>query len=538
MVPRLSYLIVQQAIRFFVLTAMHVAACGVGNCLVAAERPNVVVILADDLGFSDIGCYGGEIQTPNLDRLAMNGLRFTQFYNTARCWPTRGSLLTGYYAQQIRRDALDKKLPGQGQRPAWAPLLPQRLQPLGYRSYISGKWHVDGDPLKEGFDRSYILDDHDRYFAPRNHRLDGQALPTPQLDENYYATTEIANRAIEFLSEHQSQHGDKPFFAYVAFTSPHFPLHARAEDIAKYQDAYKIGWDGIRQNRSAKQKALGLMSSEPGPLESAVGPPYRFKNVQEQLGSIDTLQEVAWESLDETHRVFQAQKMATHAAMVDRMDQEIGRIVDQLSAMKCLDNTILFFLSDNGASAEVMIRGDGHDQNAAPGSASSFLCLGPGWSRAANTPFRRHKTWVHEGGISTPLVVHWPAGKLMAGGLRTQTGHVIDLVPTIVELCGGQVKPADPATPKLAGESLAKVLTENASLDQRDLWWLHEGNRAVRRENWKLVASHDQPWELYDLANDRSESVDLASQNPDLVKKLTEAWQAMFEKVKKDAALP
>ncbi len=513
---------------------MYTAGIGI----FANEKPNVIVILADDLGFSDIGCYGGEIQTPNLDRLAKNGIRFTQFYNTARCWPTRGSLLTGFYAQQIRRDALEKNTPGQGKRPAWAPLLPQRLKSLGYRSYVSGKWHLDGEPTKQGFDRSYILDDHDRFFGPRNHRLDGQALPVPGLSDNYYATTEIANRAIEFLSEHESKHGDQPFFAYVAFTSPHFPLHARAEDIAKYKNIYQAGWDSIRKSRSSKQRTMGLMSTAPGPLESAIGPPYQFENVQEQLAQVDTLQEVAWDSLDDAHQAFLVHKMAIHAAMVDRMDQEIGRIVDQLSAMKCLDNTILFFLSDNGASAEIMIRGDGHDPNAVPGSASTFLCLGPGWSRAANTPFRRHKTWVHEGGISTPLIVHWPAGKLRGGDLRSQTGHVIDMAPTIVEMCGGVWNPTTPAAPGQSGKSLFSAIVGDEKIGPRDLWWLHEGNRAIRRGDWKLVASRDQAWELYDLASDRAETTDVASKYPDRVQKLAEAWQSMFDKIKADAALP
>ncbi len=514
------------------------SAFTVGKGLFANEKPNVIVILADDLGYSDIGCYGGEIQTPNLDRLAKNGIRFTQFYNTARCWPTRGSLLTGYYAQQIHRDALEKNSPGQGKRPAWALLLPQRLKSLGYRSYVSGKWHLDGEPTKQGFDRSYILDDHDRFFGPRNHRLDGQALPVPELSDNYYAATEIANRAIEFLSEHESKHGDQPFFAYVAFTSPHFPLQARAEDIAKYKNIYQAGWDSIRKSRSTKQGTLGLISTEPGPLESAIGPPYQFENVQKQLGKVDTFQEVAWDSLDDAHQAFQVQKMAIHAAMVDRMDQEIGRIVDQLSAMKCLDNTILFFLSDNGASAEIMIRGDGHDPNAVPGSASTFLCLGPGWSRAANTPFRRHKTWVHEGGISTPLIVHWPAGKLRGGDFRSQSGHVIDMAPTIVEMCGGIWNPTTPDAPGPSGKSLFSAIVGDEKIGPRDLWWLHEGNRAIRRDDWKLVASRDQSWELYDLAIDRAETTDVASQYPDRVKELADAWQSMFDKIKADAAFP
>jgi arylsulfatase A-like enzyme len=491
------------------------------------ERPNFLVILADDLGYSDLGCYGGEIDTPNLDSLADSGLRFTQFYNTSRCWPTRAALLTGYYPQQVGFDTLPN-VPNKRQRPAWARLLPEYLRPLGYRSYHSGKWHLDGGPVAGGFDRSYSLNDQDRFFSPQKHTLDDQPLPPVERNTGYYATTEVANRAIEFLKEHAEQHRDKPFFEYVAFTSPHFPLHALPEDIERYKDTYRVGWDETRQRRWQRVETLLQLPGKLSPLESSIGPPYGFVRTHKILGPREVYRETPWVDLSDEQRDFQAAKMAIHAAMVDRMDKEIGRLLQQLRDMNALDNTLIMFLADNGASAEVMVRGDGYDATAPPGSADAFLCLGPGWSRAANTPFRRHKTWTHEGGIATPFIVHWPAGIAAAGQLRTAVGHVIDISPTILSLAGGQWpneyngKPRPPA----AGRDLSKAFTNEANTD-RELWWLHENNRALRAGDWKLVATNGGPWELYDLANDRTENKNLAAENPDKVSELQQRWQSL-----------
>jgi arylsulfatase A-like enzyme len=492
-------------------------------------RPNVVIILADDLGYSDLGCYGGEIQTPNLDGLAKNGLRMTQFYNTARCWPTRGALLTGYYAQAIRRDTLPGIQSGSGgTRPPWARLLPEMLRPLGYRSYHSGKWHIDGKPSDNGFDRSYLLQDGGRYFSPKNHLEDDKPLPQPPPGSGYYSTTAIADHAIKCLKEHSAKHTDQPFFSYVAFLAPHFPLHALSEDIARYKDRFNDGWDAKRQARWERIQKLGLVKGNLSNVERDVGPPYDFPDALKKLGPGEANRPLAWSDLTPEQQQFQAAKMAIHAAMIDRMDREIGRIIVQLKETKQLDNTLLFFLSDNGASAEIMVRDDGHDQAAEPGSANSHLCLGPGWSSVANTPFRRHKTWVHEGGISTPLIVHWPAGIKARDELRYCTGHVVDLVPTILEAASGAgpSTKANDARLSLHGKSLIPVFTKDNTVERDCLWWSHEGNRAIRVGNWKLVAAARQPWELYDLNADRSESTNLAEKMPDRAAELARLWEA------------
>jgi arylsulfatase len=503
----------------------------------ATDQPNVVVILADDLGFSDLGCYGGEIETPNLDRLAKNGLRFTQFYNTARCWPTRAALLTGYYAQQVRRDTLPG-VPsgGRGKRPAWARLLPDMLKPLGYRSYHSGKWHIDGMPLAGGFDRSYYLRDQGRFFNPRVHWEDDRKLPPVEPGTGYYSTTAIANHAVKCLKDHQEKHAGQPFFHYLAFTAPHFPLHALPEDIARYRDRYRRGWRLVRQQRWRRLKHLGIVDGVLSEVEREIGPPYHFPAALKTLGAGEVNRPLAWSALTDQQQEFQAVKMAIHAAMIDRMDRAIGRVLDQLRAMDAFDNTLIFFLSDNGASAEIMVRADGHDPAAAPGSAASYLCLGPGWSTTANTPFRRHKTWVHEGGIATPLIAHWPKGIAARGELRRNVGHVIDLVPTILEAAGGkrlekwEGKPV-PAPP---GKSLVPVFANDDTVGREYLWWSHERNRAIRVGDWKLVAAGATgPWELYNLRADRAETNNRAAQYPDKVHELQQAWTQRLHEFRK-----
>ena len=389
------------------------------------KRPNVVIILADDLGFSDLGCYGGEIATPHLDGLAKDGLKFTQCYNTARCWPSRAALLTGYYAQQVNRDPA-------GQRPKWAALLPDLLKPAGYRSYHSGKWHVDGPVLAGGFARSYHLEDPQHNFSPTHHVLDDRPLPRPGPGDGYYTTTAIAQRALDWLAEHESKHRGDQFFLYVAFTSPHFPLQALPEDIARYRDRFKAGWDQVRKDRWKRQRDAGLVDGELSPRDPRTIPEWNTKEAElaRKIGPGEVAHAVAWDELTEAQKEFQATKMAIHAAMVDRIDREVGRVLARLEATGHRDDTLVLFASDNGASAEQMIRGDGHDPSAPPGSARSFLCLGPGWSTASNTPFRLHKSWVHEGGIATPLIAHWPAGIAARGELRHTPTHLVDVVPT------------------------------------------------------------------------------------------------------------
>ena len=285
-------------------------------------RPNIVVILADDLGFSDLACYGGEIRTPHLDGLAAGGLRFTQFYNTARCWPSRAAILTGYYAQQVRRDTVPGvKSGGAGTRPKWAKLLPERLRPLGYRSYHSGKWHVDGMPTANGFDRSYYLEDAGRHFSPRVHYEDDRKLPPVEPGTGYYTTTAIAEHAVKYLGEHAAKHKAQPFFLYLAFTSPHFPLQARPEDIERYRDRYREGWEAVREDRWKRIRELGLVRGALSDVERDIGPPYPFPNALKALGPAEVNRPVPWTTLTDEQRAFQATKMAIHAAMVDRMDR-------------------------------------------------------------------------------------------------------------------------------------------------------------------------------------------------------------------------
>ncbi|MCR9293786.1 MAG: arylsulfatase [bacterium] len=520
-----------------------------GQLAAADQRPNFLIIIADDMGFSDAGCYGGEIRTPNLDALAEQGVRFTQFYNTARCWPTRGALLTGFYPQQIGRDGMPtapRSFGGSGKRPSWAKTIAEYLKPAGYRTYHSGKWHVDGKPLENGFDLSDETSRGPGFFDGLSHK---------DRDPNYYRTIHTAQHAIDCLQQHAREFAGQPFFHYLAFHAPHFPLHALPEDIAVYDGVYDDGWDALRTKRHAKQRQLGITSTDLSALEPEVGPPYDFPEQLAQLGEGEINRPLAWKELSATQRQFQSDKMEIHAAMIDRMDQEIGRVVDQLRKMQVLDNTFICFLSDNGASAEIMVRGDGHDPQAPMGSAASYLCLGPGFSSAANTPFRRHKTWVHEGGISTPFIVRWPEGTRERNVLRGNIAHVIDIAPTVLDLAGVEL-PADPDRPEFPGMSLRSALAGQDLASQRELWFYHEGNRALRVGDWKIVhanAARGFPWarspeaqseslgganwQLYNLATDRAEQQDLSAVHRERVDQMSQRWQAMGRQFLDDAGV-
>ena len=536
-----------QIVAIFVL--MSLVPLGTKSAEVS-KLPNIVIVIADDMGFSDLGCYGGEIATPNLDQLAANGLRFTQFYNTSRCWPTRTALMCGYYPQQVRSDPIQQGVAF----PTWTTLLPHHLKPLGYRCYHSGKWHVSKAPkviANGGFDRSYHIQDHDRFFHPQQHESDDRPLPPVAPGSGHYSTTFIADFTLQHLDEHTEKYADQPFFVYTAFLAPHFPLHALPEDIDKYRDRHVSGWDVIRTERHERLTQAGIINYALSAREETVGPTYRFGNVPGNLGAGEVLFPVAWESLNDEQQRFQATKMAIHAAMVDRMDQEIGRIIDKIRAMGAWDNTIFFFLTDNGASAEIMIRGDMHDPTAPPGSAASYLCLGPGWSTAANTPFRRHKVWAHEGGIATPLIVHWQQGIDKPGTLRHDLGHVVDFVPTILELLGidPPTEHQGTAVPPFPGVSLLPAIRGvDQPVEREYLYFSHEGNAALRFGDWKVLytktgeppertpaeqSTGTEDWSLYDLSTDRSEQNDLAAEQPEILSEGVEQWRQMHELFRK-----
>jgi arylsulfatase A-like enzyme len=500
------------------------ATAGAAIAGAAPNKPNFLVILADDMGYSDAGCYGGEIDTPNLDRLANNGLRFTQCYSTARCGPSRSCILTGRYAQQTASDVMTP-----GNIPDWTRFTPQYLKPLGYRSYHSGKWHMRFLPLAgTGFEHSYTLLDQNRFFTPQSHLLDDRKLPAVKADDGYYATVAIADHAVKWLKGHAAEHASDPFFFYLAFTAPHFPLHALREDIEHYRGRFTEGWDVARQRRHERIRKMGLVNCPLPPLEPETYPPWNTpaSELTEKIGPGEVTRAVPWASLTAEQKEFQRTKMAIHAAMITRMDREIGRVLDQLRAMNALDNTVIVFVSDNGASAEQLIRADGHDPKAEPGSGPSHLCLGPGWSSAANTPFRLHKSWVHEGGISSPCIVHWPAGIRDKGKLRHDPCHFVDLVPTMIDLAGGKSSDLIPAqAPPLPGVSLAPAFQKNGSLRRESMYFHHLKNKAIRVGDWKLVSAAEGPWELYDMSKDRSELRNLAAAQPAKVEELANLWQ-------------
>ncbi|MBD3676230.1 MAG: arylsulfatase [Planctomycetaceae bacterium] len=503
------------------------------------SKPNIVVILADDLGFSDLGCYGSQIQTPNLNSLAEEGLRYAKFYNTARCWPTRAALMTGYYPQQIGMDPPQKKLP------PWTRMLPHYLKTAGYRSYHSGKWHIraaEDVVAQGGFDRSFKISDQDRFFSPRRVALDDVNQPPVKNDGSFYATEAIGEYGVEFLSEHQEKHAQDPFFLYLAFTSPHFPLHALQEDVQKYKETFSSGWDVHREKRLAYLKESGLIpNAELSMREEETKPRWNLEadKLIEAIGPGEVPNAVAWKTLTDEQKEFQALKMAIHAAMIDRMDQVIGRVLQQLREMDALGNTLIFFCSDNGASAEQIIRGDLHNPDAVPGSAESYLCLGPGWSTAANTPFRRHKSWVHEGGISTPLIVHWPEGFAAAGESRQAVGHVIDIVPTVLDVAGIQWSPEwnEATAPPLAGKSLVPSFATDQPIEREFLFFSHDGHHALRQGEWKVVSPDDNSvdWELYNLADDRDESNNLTPLHRERMTTMQLLWNQLNREMRAQA---
>jgi arylsulfatase len=491
-------------------------------------RPSIVLIMADDLGFSDLGCYGSEINTPNLDALAAGGLRMTQFYNTARCCPTRASLLTGLYSHQagVGHMVNDRKLPGYvGHLNDRCVTIAEVLKPAGYATWMSGKWHVGESrphwPCDRGFEQSYALvsggSNYWRLDPGRILARDEERLEPPA---DWYITDAITDNAVQFVSEHGTS--EEPFFLYVAYTAPHWPLHARDEDIARYRGKYKLGWDELRKRRHARMIELGIVDR---------GWPLTPRDADVP----------AWE--DATNQDDWDLRMAVYAAQIDRMDQGIGKLVAKLKELNKLDNTLILFLADNGGCAEIIDRGR---PGVPAGGPDSFLSYGVGWANASNTPFRRYKHWVHEGGISSPLIAHWPAA-IKPGALSHQPGHVTDIMATCIEAAGAQY-PQELVGREIApqeGQSLQPIFA-GQTRDRGSIYWEHEGNKAIRSGDWKLVAVHRGEWELYDLAADRTELNNLAAKHPDKVADLAASWDQWakranvepWERVQASAPMP
>ena len=490
------------------------------------------------MGYSDPGCFGSElVETPNIDHLAENGLRFTNFYNTGRCWPTRTSLLSGYYAHQVLSDPIDGVDYQSGSfRPATETWLPQLLKNHGYRCYHSGKWHIfrrvpefcEMTHDQVGFDRSYRIEDG-RHLRPKLLREDGDTLPLPGPGSRYEASTAIVDHAIKYLREHKQEHGEEPFFEYIAFIAPHFPLQALQEDIDSYRGKFMMGWDEVRIRRTENREMMGFEVNRLHPPEPDRFAPWNLspEDLVTQIDPAETGRAVPWASLTPDQQDFQAEKMAIHAAMVTRMDHEIGRFVEVLGELDYLQSTIIFFCSDNGASTEMMNRADRHTIGSVPGSADSYLCLGPGWSTAANTPFRLHKTWVHEGGIATPMVVHWPEKIRDANSFRDMPSHIIDIAPTLLELAGGNADELDSRF-EAPGISLVPFFDRNVIRERHPLFFHHEKKNALRSGRWKIVTiDQGEPWELYDLSADRGETNDLAGKNPGILGEMVALWESL-----------
>jgi len=489
----------------------------------AQGRPNIVLIMVDDMGFSDIGSYGSEIDTPHLDKLASNGVRFTQFYNTGRCCPTRAALLTGLYQHQagIGHMTSDRGDPAyQGRLNDRCVTLGEALGEAGYYTAISGKWHVGSDraswPLQRGFDRFYGIPQggghHYRNLPGRDLVVDNEPIDVP---EGWYSTTAFTDHAVRFVDEaHQA---GKPLFLYVAYTAPHWPLQAPAKVIEKFRDRYTAGWRAIRQARFERQQQLGLF-----PPDTKL-PPADPKMP-------------AWSEVD---RDEMALRLATHAAMVHRVDAGVGRIVERLRQRGELDNTLILFLSDNGASAETgptgftgWGRGDPKARTGTPDSYNSFGIAGANMS---DTPFRRYKMYTHEGGIATPLIAHWPAGiaESQRGKLTDQIAHVIDFMPTVLDIAGADypAKRGDVDTIAPEGRSLMPALRGQSIQRDDAIYFEHEGNAAIRDGRWKLVRAHRKPWALYDMIADRTELNDLSDKHPDRAADLKARWQKWADRV-------
>lgn len=516
------------------------------------QRQNIVLIMADDMGYSDIGCYGGEIHTPNLDALAAGGVRFTQFYNTARCCPTRASLMTGLYPHQagVGHMMEDKGYESyQGDLNNRCVTIAEVMKLAGYSTYMAGKWHVtryrgpDGPkhnwPCQRGFDRFFgTIHGAGSFYDPCSLTRDNTQIPP---GDDFYYTNAISDNAVNYIREHKT---DNPFFMYVAYTATHWPMHALPQDIAKYKGRYDDGWDALRAERHKRMIEMGIVDKKwKLTLRDKDVPPWTKAKDKEWF----------------------ARRMEVYAAMLDCMDQGIGRIVEQLKQSGKFENTLIFFLADNGGCAEEYgsqgpIKPDPSmpvvlklmDRNALqpdmqpkvtrdgkpvrtgrgvmPGPADTYIAYGKPWANASNTPFRLYKHWVHEGGISTSLIAYWPARITARNELRRQPGHLIDIMATCVDVAGAEYPSeykGNKITP-MEGKSLAPAF-DNKPIQREAIYWEHEGNRAVRQGKWKIVSRYPDRWELYDMEADRTELTNLADKYPEKVeqlKALYELWAA------------
>lgn len=496
----------------------------------ALDRPNIILIMVDDMGFSDIGCYGGEIPTPHLDELANNGLKFSQFYNTGRCCPTRASLLTGLYSHQagIGWMTADQRVDGyRGRLNDHCVTIAEVLGKAGYFTCMTGKWHVGFEhgvtPWGRGFDRSLNLPAGGLHFNDQTGFKGGTKLflngsevsrDDAQFDPPWYGTDLWTRQGIRFLDEADKQ--EQPFFWYLAHVAPHFPCMAPEETIAKYRGKYMAGWDRLRQERYERQVQSGLIDAR-WELESRP----------------DAIP--AWASLSDEQKRRYDDMMAIYAAMIDEVDQSVGKLVRSLRERGQLDNTLILFLSDNGGNAEAGVEGRYRGEN--PGDPHSNVFIGRCWAHLNNTPFRKYKHYNHEGGTASPLIAHWPAGMSQIkelGSWIDTPAHVVDLMSTCVDLAeatyprefsGNKINP-------MAGMSLKPLLTNQGVFEERPLFWEHEGNAAIRVGDLKLVREGmGGRWELFDLKADRTEQRDLAPTKPKLVTQMASRWQAWAKSV-------
>lgn len=524
--------------EFLSRTAAGLGACALGGLYsqfgcaspTAQSNPNIILIMVDDMGYSDLGCFGSEISTPNIDRLAENGLRFSHFYNAARCCPTRASLLTGLYPHQggmgdmiVRK--LDPSRPAsyQGYLNNTCVTIAEVLREAGYSTFMSGKWHV-GEfrphwPTDRGFDKYFgLISGAANYFdiskgktegIKRFMAIDDQPYTPPK--QGFYMTDAISEHALRMLETHARI--DKPFFLYVAYTAPHWPLHALPKDLEKYKGKYLEGWDKLREERYQRMIDMGIIDKK-WPLTPRDDEAMAWKDVKNK------------EQMD--------RKMAVYAAQIDRMDQGVGQMIKKLKELGKEKNTLVLFLSDNGGCHEGGALGFDRRNNGVPvGGVDSYMSYGRSWSNASNTPFRMHKHWTHEGGIATPLIAYWPSVIKRKGTITDQSGHVIDIMATCVDIAGTkypQKYHGEKITP-MEGKSLLPLLKGKEREPHEYMFWEHEGNKAVRHGKWKLVSKHPGGWELYDLEAERSEMIDLAEKNRDMTMKLIAKYEEWAKKV-------